>query len=201
MHLNRLQEARPRSKPMATRHASLHLRRLGTLFFLVSLGTQQLSAPTPIHAQAESSNSPQRPPSGQSSPATSGTPAARELFRQNCVKCHGADGTGSPARDRLPEIPDFTKTSWHARRSDAQLVTSILDGKEPKMPSWREKLSEEQARGLVAHVRTFAATPATPKAASAAGFDERFRRLQGQMNDLQRQERRLAKDSPAVAPS
>jgi uncharacterized membrane protein len=74
------------------------------------------------------------------------------------VKCHGADGTGSPARDRLPEIPDFTKSSWQAGRSDAQLLASILDGKD-EMPSWRDKIGEEQARSLVAHVRAF--TPTT----------------------------------------
>jgi len=73
------------------------------------------------------------------------------------VKCHGSDGTGSPARDRLPEIPDFTKSSWQARRSDAQLLASILDGKD-EMPSWRDKISEEQARSLVAHIRAFAPT-------------------------------------------
>ena len=84
----------------------------------------------------------------------------RELFRQRCVKCHGADGTGREARDRLPEIPDFTKSSWQARRSDAQLLASILDGKD-EMPSWRDKISEEQARSLVAHVRAF--TPTTEK--------------------------------------
>ena len=82
-----------------------------------------------------------------------------ELFQRYCVKCHGADGTGGPARDRLPGLPDFTKAAWQARRSDAQLLVSILDGKGTDMPPWRGKVSDRQARDLVTHVRSFA--PAT----------------------------------------
>jgi uncharacterized membrane protein len=74
------------------------------------------------------------------------------------VKCHGADGTGSQVRDRLPETPDFTDASWQGRRSDAQLLASILDGKGKEMPPARGKLSEEQARSLVAYIRAFAPT-------------------------------------------
>jgi mono/diheme cytochrome c family protein/uncharacterized membrane protein len=185
---------------MATHRVSLHLRRLAALLFLVSLAMQQVSAPTPIRAQADSSRSRQGPPPQQSAPTASGTSAARELFRQRCLKCHGADGTGSPARDLLPEIPDFTGASWHGRRSDAQLLASILDGKD-QMPSWRGKISEDQARGLVAHVRSFAPTRGTPKGASPASFSERFDRLEKQMHELQEQERKVSEVSPDGAPS
>jgi Cytochrome C oxidase, cbb3-type, subunit III len=68
-----------------------------------------------------------------------GTPAARGLFRHNCVKCHGADGTGNAARGRLREIPNLTDASWQAKRSDAQLLASILDGKGTEMPPARAK--------------------------------------------------------------
>ena len=149
---------------MATHRAPLHLSRLAVLFSLVSLGAQQLSAPTPIRAQADSSRSRQGPPPRQSAPTASGTPAARELFRQHCIKCHGSDGTGREARDRLNEIPDFTKSAWQGRRSDAQLLATILEGKD-EMPSWRGKIGAEQARGLAAYVRSFAPASGTPKAA------------------------------------
>src|SRR5262249_45216258 len=105
-------------------------------------------------ALSKSSQSP-KPEAPQPPPPTTAGARVGELFQQRWVKCHGADGTGKPARDRLPEIPDFTKPSWQARRDDAQLLASILDGKD-EMPSWRGKVSEEQARSLVAHVRAFA---------------------------------------------
>ena len=85
------------------------------------------------------------------------------------MKCHGADGTGNKARDRLPEIPDFTNVSWQARRTDARLLESILDGKGEDMPPVRGKISEQQARGLVAFVRAFAPTPGKPEQAEQEG--------------------------------
>ena len=113
---------------------------------------QQVPVRTTSHVQADSSRFPQRPAPRQSAPLAPGTPAFRELFRQRCVKCHGADGTGNKARDRLPEIPDFTNVSWQARRTDARLLESILDGKGEDMPPVRGKISVQQARGLVAFV-------------------------------------------------
>ena len=57
-----------------------------------------------------------------------------------------------------PEIPDFTNASWQARRADAQLLASILDGKGEDMPPQRGKIGEEQVHSLVAYVRAFAPT-------------------------------------------
>ena len=124
---------------------------------------RELSKVPPNGAASKPSESPQREITRPSVPAAAVTPAARELFQQRCVRCHGADGTGSRARRRLPEIPDFTDVAWQARRSDdAQLLASILDGKGSEMPPVRGKISEEQARGLVAYVRAFAPTTGTP---------------------------------------
>ena len=135
---------------------------------------QQIPVRTTSHVQADSSRFPQRPAPRQSAPLAPGTPAFRELFRQRCVKCHGADGTGNKARDRLPEIPDFTNVSWQARRTDARLLESILDGKGEDMPPVRGKISEQQARDLVAFIRAFAPTPGKPEQAEQEkpGLDE-----------------------------
>jgi mono/diheme cytochrome c family protein/uncharacterized membrane protein len=109
----------------------------------------------PDAQSSERSDSPHPAARQPPAPARAATPADRELFRQHCVKCHGADGTGKLVRAEQSEIPDFTDASWQARRTDAQLLASILDGKGKQMPSWRGKINEEQARGLVDHVRTF----------------------------------------------
>jgi mono/diheme cytochrome c family protein len=92
----------------------------------------------------------------QSPPATPGAPSSKELFLKRCAKCHGEDGTGRKARDRLPEIPNFTDASWQARLADSKLAASILDGKGDDMPPQRGKISEEQVKGLVEHIRAFA---------------------------------------------
>jgi uncharacterized membrane protein len=103
------------------------------------------------------------------------------VFRKHCVKCHGADGTGKPGRRLFPEVPDFTKPSWQRRRSDAQLLASILDGKGEGMPPVRSKISAKQARDLVAHVRAFApargkSEPKKQQAFLPVRFEERSRR-------------------------
>jgi mono/diheme cytochrome c family protein len=136
-------------------------------------------------------SSPRSAPSKPSAPAAAETPAARELFRQHCVKCHGADGTGSQVRRRQPTIPDFTDPAWQTRRSEAQLLASVLEGKGAEMPSWRGKIDEEQARGLVAHVRAFAPTTKGPgrkerDKPTPDRFAERNRRLQMQLDELKR---------------
>src|SRR5262249_5312287 len=112
------------------------------------------SEPSPRSPPSEPPKS--SPPSAASKPPTmaAGAPTDRELFHQHCVKCHGADGTGREARRSRPEIPNFTDTSWQARRSDGQLLASVLDGKGKEMPPFREKISAEQARSLVAYVRS-----------------------------------------------
>jgi mono/diheme cytochrome c family protein/uncharacterized membrane protein len=125
----------------------------------------------------------------------------RELYEQHCVKCHGKDGKGTAARNLYPDIPDLTNADWHGRRTDEQLSASILDGKGNDMPPMRSKINAEQARGLVAHVRSLAPTkdrkePEKKKAfASTSDFEKEMRRLQEEWDELQKKSRELARAS------
>ena len=191
---------------MLTPHSHINTCVAFCVLFLISLGGPQVFAPAPLRAQAGPSRSLQPPLPPQSAPAAPETPDVSGLFRQICTKCHGADGTGSPARSCLPEIPDFTSAPWQERRADARLMASILDGKGSDMPPQRGNISEEQARGLVAHVRGFAPTREKPGQGEQAGramasFDERYRRLQEQQEELRRQFRELSQVSPGGARS
>jgi uncharacterized membrane protein len=84
------------------------------------------------------------------------------MYQRLCAKCHGSDGTGNRAREDQPEIPDFTDATWQARRTDAQLVASILDGKE-EMPDFSGRITQERVGDLVVHVRAFAPTAGEPR--------------------------------------
>jgi uncharacterized membrane protein len=96
------------------------------------------------------------------------------------VKCHEADGTGGRLRRSQPAIPNFTDPVWQARRRDAQLLASILNGKGAEMPPWRGKVSAEQARDLVATVRAFAPITAAAGAAPAS-YEGGFRYLEEEL--------------------
>jgi mono/diheme cytochrome c family protein/uncharacterized membrane protein len=126
------------------------------------------NSPSDKSSKSSPSKAKSSPGEANGSPAgtAAGTPAVRALFEKHCAKCHGEDGTGSEERDSLPKIPDFTDASWQEKIKDAQLVASILDGKGTKgekMPPWRGKIGEEQARGLVGYVRAFAPAKGTSK--------------------------------------
>jgi hypothetical protein len=120
-----------------------------------------------------------------------------------CTRCHEADGTGGAASSVEPDIPNFASADWQRRRSDAQLLASILDGKGAAMPAFRKKLGPEAARTLVSHVRKFA--PAAPGAGNHElapdSFEQRFRRLQDELVELQRQFRELSKAAPDRKPA
>src|SRR5215475_11533418 len=62
------------------------------------------------------------PPTDGKAAAPAGEAGA--LFRRFCQGCHGADGRGA-GRD----VPDFTRSAWQEKRTDTQLVVTILEGK------------------------------------------------------------------------
>ena len=118
-------------------------------------GDRKETPPKYIHLQSYSSNRVVEASHEGLAQAAAGSSEALELFRRDCARCHGTDGTGQRARRRMPEIPDFTDSDWQARRADAQLVASIRDGKGASMPA-ADDLTEAQARSLVTYVRAFA---------------------------------------------
>jgi mono/diheme cytochrome c family protein len=79
----------------------------------------------------------------------------RTLYKMLCQKCHDNDGTGRAAREHIKGIPDFTNAGWQAKRSNVQLRVSIRDGRGTLMPSFGDKIGEQQAADLVDFIRLF----------------------------------------------
>ena len=77
--------------------------------------------------------------------------AASATFRSKCAMCHGADGAGSDVGKSL-NVPDLRSQAVQ-KLSDAELTQIISNGK-GGMPAFKDSLSEDQTRSLVAHVRT-----------------------------------------------
>jgi mono/diheme cytochrome c family protein len=116
---------------------------------------------------------------------------AKGLYQQLCQRCHAANGKGDSG---TKGVPDFTRSAWHERKSDAQLIVRILDGEGTAMPAFRGRLDQAKAGQLVAYIRTFAAVPAEQSLspASSEDFDGQMRKLQKEYDELQKQLRELA---------
>jgi len=77
--------------------------------------------------------------------------AGAQVFKTNCVVCHGADGTGSPTGKAL-KAPDLTSEAVQ-KLTAAQMATQVSDGKN-NMPPFKSTLSKDQISAVVAYVRT-----------------------------------------------
>jgi mono/diheme cytochrome c family protein len=177
------------------------------LLVMAGLGLWLLGRPARSQAAGEPATMAERSPASSSSARRAGMGEAEELFRQRCARCHEADGTGGSQRGNSSGIPDFSSHRWQAARSDAGLVASILEGKGTRMPAFRGKLSEPEARSLVARIRMFDPMPTSRPTAGTSGrtsadppddFEERFRRLDEELQALKKQLRELP--APAGKP-
>jgi mono/diheme cytochrome c family protein len=100
----------------------------------------------------------------------------------------------------MPTIPDFTVEAWQGSKDRAELALSILDGKGTLMPAFRERVSEDDAQNLVAYIRAFGPRQIRPVefTAPASDFEKRFRQLEGQWDELEKQLRDMS--LPRVIP-
>jgi len=71
-----------------------------------------------------------------------------ELFAQQCVACHGADGTGNP----LMGAPNLTNKSWLYGSSEAAIIETVTHGRTNQMPAFGEFLGEDKVHLLAAYV-------------------------------------------------
>jgi len=70
-------------------------------------------------------------------------------WSQHCASCHGKDGTGATTMGKKLGVKDYTKEQSF---SDADAQKAIMDGS-GKMKGFKDKLSEADAKALVAYVR------------------------------------------------
>ena len=74
------------------------------------------------------------------------------LFNRYCIRCHGVDGRG--VWD-IPDVPDFTNTTWQATRPDSYRTRVILEGRGAVMPSFQGTLTLEEACAMARYLHTF----------------------------------------------
>jgi mono/diheme cytochrome c family protein len=90
------------------------------------------------------------------------------LYGSQCAACHGIDGSGAQLRPSMPTLPDFTSLAWQMAHTELDIAHRIVDGNEPLMPAFKDKLAQEQNLALTLYVRYFALGPGQPGAPPAA---------------------------------
>lgn len=84
---------------------------------------------------------------------------AAATWDKECAKCHGKDGSGDTAMGKKLKLKNYTDAAVQAGFTDEEAAAAIKDGiKEDgktRMKGYGEKLSDEEIKGLVAHVRSF----------------------------------------------
>jgi|SRR4051794_8327478 mono/diheme cytochrome c family protein len=84
---------------------------------------------------------------------------AKENWDKNCAKCHGADGKGQTKMGRQSGAKDYTDPKVQAELKDETAIKTIkeglVDNGKKKMDSYKEKLSDDEIKALVAYIRQF----------------------------------------------
>jgi cytochrome c oxidase cbb3-type subunit 3 len=74
--------------------------------------------------------------------------AGRRLFTGfNCAGCHGEHGGGGMG-------PSLRDEDWIHGTADAQVFSSITEGRAHGMPAWQSKLTADQTWRLVAYIKS-----------------------------------------------
>jgi len=79
---------------------------------------------------------------------------AAALYKSKCAGCHAPDGSGSTPVGKSLKIGDLRGDETQ-KKTDAQLIEITTAGKE-KMPGFKDKLTADQIKQLVAYVRELA---------------------------------------------
>lgn len=80
----------------------------------------------------------------------------RVIYLERCVVCHGPEGRGDgPEAPFLSPRPASLISAGSSVKSDAEFLAVIANGKpRSAMPAWKDRLSEEQRREVLAYIRT-----------------------------------------------
>jgi mono/diheme cytochrome c family protein len=79
---------------------------------------------------------------------------AGKTFKENCILCHGADGSGNTSAGKALKAKDLGSAEVQ-KKSDADLTAAISKGT-GKMPAFGSKFSPDVINSLVAYIRQLA---------------------------------------------
>jgi mono/diheme cytochrome c family protein len=88
--------------------------------------------------------------------------AGKAVYKDKCTRCHGPSGIGDgpDADPDAQEKMDLTAAKGADRNPDGVVFYKVQNGRRrPKMPAFKEELTEQQVWSVVAYVQTLRKTP------------------------------------------
>ncbi len=86
---------------------------------------------------------------------------ATENWDNHCTKCHGADGKGLTKVGKKLNLKDYTDAKVQADLKDEEMCkvinAGVMDKGKEKMKGYKDELSADEIKDLVAYIRKFKA--------------------------------------------
>ena len=79
---------------------------------------------------------------------------AKDIYRDKCAVCHGADGAGKTAKGKKLKIKDVHETSTKMKAEEMMKI--VETGKTPDMDAYGKDCSKGQIKELVEYYRGLA---------------------------------------------
>ena len=78
----------------------------------------------------------------------------KKFYKNNCVKCHGVDGSATGSDGKKLKGEDFTDLDWRNSTKDKKMVNAIMKGIffGFAMPSYKDKLTRDEAQSIVTEI-------------------------------------------------
>ena len=84
-----------------------------------------------------------------------------ENWENHCTKCHGEDGKGLTKTGKKLNLKDYTDAAVQAKMTDVDMTKAIVEGVfekgKERMKAYKDELSADEIKELVAHIRKFKA--------------------------------------------
>jgi mono/diheme cytochrome c family protein len=81
--------------------------------------------------------------------------AAKQMYRRQCVACHGVDGRAQTSKGKFSHARDLSDAKWQDDVTDERIFNSIMNGRSVRgnMPAFGDRFSEAQVNLMVKFVR------------------------------------------------
>jgi len=90
---------------------------------------------------------------------SAGAADGKALYEKECKKCHGEDGKGKTKMGEKYGAKDYSDAKVQAELKDAAAIKAIKEGLKDKegkvLMKPTEGVTDEDAKALLAHMRTF----------------------------------------------